>query len=74
MNVADLKKQSEQKMSKSLETLKNDLAKVRTGRAHTGLLDHIQVDYYGSMVPITQVANLTLSDARGRCAPCRGRS
>ena len=51
-------------MGKSLDTLKNDLGKVRTGRAHTGLLDHIQVDYYGSMVPIAQVANLTLSDAR----------
>jgi ribosome recycling factor len=64
MNIPDLKKQSEQKMGKSLETLRNDLGKVRTGRAHTGLLDHVQVDYYGSMVPITQVANLTLADAR----------
>ena len=64
MNIPDLKKQSEQKMGKSLETLKNDLGKVRTGRAHTGLLDHIQVDYYGAMVPIAQVANLTLADAR----------
>ena len=64
MNIPDLKKQSEQRMGKSLETLKNDLGKVRTGRAHTGLLDHIQVDYYGAMVPITQVANLTLADAR----------
>ena len=64
MNIPDMKKQSEQKMGKSLETLKNDLGKVRTGRAHTGLLDHVQVDYYGAMVPITQVANLTLADAR----------
>ena len=64
MNVADLKKQAEVKMTKSLETLKNDLGKVRTGRAHAGLLDHIQVDYYGSMVPLKQVANVTLSDAR----------
>ena len=64
MNVADLKKQSEQKMSKSLESLKHDLGKVRTGRAHAGLLDHIQVDYYGAMVPLRQVANVTLSDAR----------
>ena len=64
MNVADLKKQSEQKMGKSLETLRNDLAKVRTGRAHTGLLDHIQVDYYGSMMGLKQVANVTLTDAR----------
>src|SRR5512135_932127 len=51
-------------MQKSLEALKNDLAKVRTGRAHTGLLDHVQVDYYGSMMPINQVANITLLDAR----------
>jgi ribosome recycling factor len=51
-------------MQKSLEVLKADLAKVRTGRAHTGLLDHVQVDYYGSPVPITQVANVTLLDAR----------
>lgn len=64
MNISDLKKQSEQKMSKSLETLKSDLAKVRTGRAHTGLLDHIQVDYYGTMMSLKQVANVTLTDAR----------
>ncbi len=64
MNVADLKKQSEQRMAKSLETLKNDLGKIRTGRAHSGILDHIQVDYYGAMVPLKQVANVNLSDAR----------
>ena len=64
MNVADLKKQAEQKMSKSLDTLRSDLGKVRTGRAHTGLLDHIQVDYYGSMMGLKQVANVTLSDSR----------
>lgn len=51
-------------MQRSLEAFKSDLAKIRTGRAHTGLLDHIQVDYYGSNVPISQVANLTLVDAR----------
>lgn len=62
--ISDLKKNTEQKMHKSLEALKNDLAKVRTGRAHTGLLDHVQVDYYGSMMPINQVANVTLVDAR----------
>jgi ribosome recycling factor len=62
--IADLKKNTEQKMLKSLESLKNDLAKIRTGRAHTGLLDHIQVEYYGSMVPLSQVANVTLVDAR----------
>jgi len=62
--IPELKKTSEQKMMKSLEALKADLGKVRTGRAHTGILDHVQVDYYGSMVPITQVANITLIDAR----------
>ena len=62
--IAELKKTSEQKMQKSIEALKHDLGKVRTGRAHTGLLDHIHVEYYGSMIPINQVANLTLIDAR----------
>jgi len=62
--IAELKKTSESKMQKSLEALKNDLQKIRTGRAHTGLLDHIQVDYYGSMVPVNQIANITLIDAR----------
>jgi ribosome recycling factor len=62
--IADLKKSAEQKMQKTVETLKHDYQKVRTGRAHTGLLDHIQVDYYGSMMPINQVANVTLADAR----------
>jgi ribosome recycling factor len=62
--IADLKKTAEQKMQKSIEALKTDLAKVRTGRAHTGILDHVMVDYYGSEVPINQVANLTLVDAR----------
>ncbi|WP_322104106.1 ribosome recycling factor [Paraburkholderia sp. J41] len=64
MAVADIKKGVEQKMQRSIEAFKSDLAKIRTGRAHTGLLDHIQVDYYGSPVPISQVANLTLVDAR----------
>jgi ribosome recycling factor len=64
MIIAELKKTTEQKMQKSLEALKHDLAKVRTGRAHTGLLDHVQVDYYGTMMPINQVANLSLLDAR----------
>ena len=62
--ISDVRKSAEQKMTRSIETLKTDLAKVRTGRAHTGLLDHIQVDYYGSNVPISQVANMTLVDAR----------
>jgi len=62
--IAELKKTAESKMQKSLDALKNDLLKIRTGRAHTGLLDHIQVDYYGSMMPVNQVANITLVDAR----------
>ncbi|MFZ5511517.1 MAG: ribosome recycling factor [Pseudomonadota bacterium] len=62
--IAELKKTTEQKMQKSLEALKADLGKVRTGRAHTGILDHVQVDYYGTMMPINQVANVTLLDAR----------
>ena len=62
--ISELKKNIEQKMQKSVEALKTDLAKVRTGRAHTGLLDHIQVEYYGSMVPLSNVANVTLVDAR----------
>jgi ribosome recycling factor len=62
--IAELKKTTEQKMQKSLEALKLDLGKVRTGRAHTGILDHVQVEYYGSYVPIGQVANVTLIDSR----------
>ncbi len=62
--IPELKKSTEQKMQKSLEALKNDLGKVRTGRAHAGILDHIQVDYYGSMMPLNQVANINLIDAR----------
>jgi ribosome recycling factor len=64
MMIADTKKNAEQKMAKSMEALKVDFAKVRTGRAHAGILDHVMVDYYGSMVPINQVANITLQDAR----------
>ncbi|MBX9810915.1 MAG: ribosome recycling factor [Burkholderiales bacterium] len=62
--IADVKKTAEQKMKKTLETLRNDLGKIRTGRAHTGLLDHVMVDYYGTPTPIPQVANVTLIDAR----------
>src|SRR5471030_1900994 len=62
--IADVKKTAEQKMHKSLEALKTDLGKVRTGRAHTGILDHVAVDYYGTQMPLNQVANLTLLDAR----------
>lgn len=64
MSIADVKKTAEQKMQKSVEAYKHDLTKIRTGRAHTGLLDQVHVDYYGSMVPISQVANVTLLDAR----------
>ena len=62
--IADVKKTAEQKMKKSLEALRNDLAKVRTGRAHTGLLDHVIVDYYGTPTPVPQVGNVTLLDSR----------
>jgi ribosome recycling factor len=64
MSVADVKKNAQDKMTKSIETLKGDLAKVRTGRAHTGILDHVMVDYYGTPTALPQVANLTLVDAR----------
>lgn len=62
--IPELKKTTEAKMHKSIEALKLDLAKIRTGRAHTGILDHVMVDYYGSPVPVNQVANITLIDAR----------
>lgn len=64
MSVADVKKSAETRMAKSLESLQTELAKVRTGRAHAGILDHVQVEYYGSMVPVSQVANVTVIDAR----------
>jgi ribosome recycling factor len=62
--ISDVKKSADQKMEKSVDALKADLAKIRTGRAHTGLLDHIHVDYYGTSMPLTQVANVTLADPR----------
>jgi ribosome recycling factor len=64
MSIADIRKTAEQKMAKSVESFKGELQKIRTGRAHPGILDQVQVDYYGSMVPISQVANVTLLDAR----------
>ena len=64
MSIADIKKTAEQKINKTVETLKNDLGKVRTGRAHPGIIDHVMVDYYGTMMPIGQVANVTLADGR----------
>ncbi|MFO7579066.1 ribosome recycling factor [Nitrosomonas sp. ANs5] len=62
--IADVKKSAEQKMQKSLEALQVDFGKVRSGRPHAGLLDHIMVDYYGTPTPIKQLANVTLADAR----------
>ena len=64
IQIADLKKTTDQKMDKTIQSFKADLAKVRTGRAHTGLLDHIHVDYYGTATPLNQVAKVTLLDAR----------
>ena len=64
MSIVDIKKTAEQKMARSIESFKAELQKIRTGRAHPGILDQVQVDYYGSMVPISQVANVTLLDAR----------
>lgn len=62
--IADVKKNAEQKMKKTVEALKVDLGKIRTGRAHTGILDHVMVDYYGNPTPLPQVANVTLLDGR----------
>ena len=64
MNIAEIKKNAEQKMQKSLEALKHDLGKIRTGRAHPGILDHVMVDYYGTPTPIPQIANVSVIDAR----------
>ena len=62
--IADIKKNAETKMHKSVEAMKHELQKIRTGRAHPGILDQVHVDYYGSSVPISQVANVSLLDAR----------
>ena len=64
MQIAELKKTTDVKMNKTIEAFKTDLAKVRTGRAHTGLLDHVTVDYYGTQTQLNQVAKITLIDAR----------
>jgi len=64
MTIADIKKTMETKMDQSIEAFKNNLSKIRTGRANPALLDTVQVDYYGSMMPISQVANVSLLDAR----------
>ena len=64
MTIADIKKTAETKMDQSITAFKNNLQKIRTGRANPALLDTVQVEYYGSMLPLSQVANLTLLDAR----------
>jgi ribosome recycling factor len=64
MSIAEIRSTAEQKMARSVETFKNELNKIRTGRAHPGILDQVHVDYYGASVPISQVANVTLLDAR----------
>ncbi len=64
MTIADIKSTAETKMAKSIDALKGDLQKIRTGRPHPGILDQVHVDYYGAMVPISQVANVSLLDAR----------
>jgi ribosome recycling factor len=61
--IADIKKSAEDKMKKSVDALRVDFGKVRTGRAHTGILDHVKVDYYGNPTPIAQVANISVMDA-----------
>ncbi|MDZ7805151.1 ribosome recycling factor [Thiohalophilus sp.] len=62
--INDIKKDAESRMGKSIESLKTELTKLRTGRAHTSLLDHVMVEYYGSQVPLNQVANISVADAR----------
>jgi ribosome recycling factor len=62
--IPELKKSAEQKMRKSIDAFKSDLSKVRTGRAHTGILDHVMIDYYGTPTPLNQIAKVTLLDAR----------
>ena len=62
--LEDIKKDTRIRMRKSLDALHNELKKIRTGRAHPSLLEHVQVDYYGSMVPVSQAANVKVEDAR----------
>ena len=63
-DIADIQKNTQKGMGNSIEALKNSLTRIRTGRAHTGILDHITVEYYGSPTPLNQVANVTLIDSR----------
>ncbi|WP_392537121.1 ribosome recycling factor [Legionella sp. 227] len=62
--INEIKQDSEKRMKKTIEVLHTDLTKIRTGRANVGLLDHVQVDYYGTMTPLNQIANITASDSR----------
>lgn len=62
--INEIKQDSEKRMKKTIEALKTDMTKIRTGRANAGLLDHVQVDYYGNLTPLSQVANITTSDSR----------
>lgn len=64
MSLSEIRKSAETRMNRSIEALKVSLSKIRTGRAHTGILDHVMVEYYGSPVPVSQVANVTAVDAR----------
>ena len=64
MSLSEVRTSADSRMEKSVEALRTGLAKIRTGRAHAGILDHVQVEYYGSMVPVNQVANVTVVDAR----------
>jgi len=64
MSIAEIRTTAEQKMARTVEAFRNELNKIRTGRAHPGILDQVHVDYYGASVPISQVANVTLLDAR----------
>jgi ribosome recycling factor len=64
MSIADVRKNTDSKMGLSIEALKSNLGKIRTGRANPAILDSVQVDYYGAMVPISQVANVSLLDSR----------
>jgi ribosome recycling factor len=64
MSIVEIKQTADQKMARSIESFKGELQKIRTGRAHPGILDQVQVEYYGSSVPVSQVANVTLLDAR----------
>lgn len=64
MSLSDIRRSADERMGKSIESLKTNLGKIRTGRAHAGLLDHVLVEYYGSPVPVSQVANVSVIDAR----------